>query len=252
MSEKSSYPPEARIPTGSPFFDIIEDAYRVFACPKPESRGVCEHCCMDAVIERDFFRPDIKSLPLRYVRDWYSAAYDPEGVPKRTWTYLLPRILEILAVGEDVASLGLEVSLSRFATGNPEKWSPTEWGVLDRFQRMYLAQAVEGGPDRLDDVICMFALGGWDVRDLIDQVAAARDEALARRFWNDWCKHSAAGRESIRMTTFWNSAGKSAVYEFYTSEGLYGRMEALALADDTDAELAAKASAVAEVIAVYR
>jgi hypothetical protein len=54
------------------------------------------------------------------------------------------------------------------------------------------------------------------------------------------------------VTAFWESPGNSTAYEFYTSQGLLDRMEALALADDTDPGLAAKACAVADLIAVHR
>ncbi len=85
-----------------PFFELIEEAYRVFESPKPTETGVCVKCCMDGKIEADFFTPPIRDMPLHYIQDWYHGAYDPEGVPKAVWEYLLPRILELLAGGEDL------------------------------------------------------------------------------------------------------------------------------------------------------
>lgn len=249
MVSRSSHAVKAKVSVGHPFFDIIEEAYGVFCYPKPPSIEVCRHCCMNAEIEADFFNPSIRQLPLEYVQDWYSAAYDPEkGVAKATWAYLLPRLLEILAFGEDVANVGIEVSLSRFDTGNPENWSKEEWAVLDRFQKMLLQNRIEDTTDFLDDVICMFRLAGWPLDDLTAQVETGSSEKLALRLWNDWCSGVVPGRESIWVTAFWNSPDQSRILAFYTSDGLYEKMASLALDDDTEPELAAKASTVASIM----
>jgi len=239
---------EAKVTPGHPFFALIDQAYRVFACPKPESIGVCERCCMDREIEADFFSSPIRQLPLRYVRDWYFAAYQPPGVPKETWAYLLPRILEILAFGEDVGSAGIEVSLSRYETGNPDNWSTREWAVIDQFQRAFLTHKIEHGDDRLDDVLCMFGLAGWSLGDLIDQVRLIDDATLAERFWNDWCHDHVPGREGIWVTAFWEGSANSTLFEFYASKELHVRMAKLALADGTEPSLSERAAAVASVI----
>lgn len=247
MSGTQSVSLKAKVQPGHPFFDIIEDAYRVFAYPKPKSIEVCERCCMDADIEANFFNPPVRDLPLEYVQDWYFASYNPDGIAKDTWAYLLPRILEILASGESVSNVGTEVSLKRFDTGNPKNWSNEEWDVLDRFRRKFLDRAIDQDEDFLDDFICMFRLAGWPLDELLNQVAAASDARLARRFWNDWCR-CVPGRESIWITAFWEGADSTSVFGFYTSQLLHDRMTALALADNTEAELAAKAFAVASVI----
>lgn len=244
-------PIEAKIPDGHAFFAIIEDAYRVFAYPKPTSTEVCELCCMDAGIASDFFNPPIRELPLKYVQDWFSAAYSGEGITKETWAYLLPRILEILASGEDASVTALEVSLKRFDTGNPEEWSSEEWAVLDRFQRKFLRHKIESGHDALDDVVCMFKLAGWPLDSLLKQVASMPNAVLTQRLWRDWCAGCVPGRESVWITAFWEGSDNSTVFDFYTSPEISGRIQALAFADDTEAELAAKAMAVASVIEVY-
>jgi hypothetical protein len=249
-------PLKGKVSSGHPFFEIIEEAYQVFARPKPTSTEVCD-CCMYPEIEADFFRPAIKELPLHYLQDWYFAAYAPEGVAKETWAYLLPRILETLATGGEANYTGLEVTLKRFDTGNPEHWSAKQWAVLDRFQRTYLKRKIEATNDdlnnvlhdNLDDVLCMFRLGGWPLEDLLDQVASMPDAELAQRLWQDWCSGGRPpGNESIWITTFWEGADNTAMFDFYTSPILYERMAALALAEDTEPELAARALAVASVI----
>ena len=241
---KQQKPLKAKLAPDHPFFEIIEEAYRVFAYDTPESTDVCVGCCMDADIEADFFTPPIREMPLHYLRDWFFAAYDPGGVSKRTWGYLLPRVLEVLAFGEDPASVGLEVSLNRFQTGVCENWNAAEWEVLDRFQRAYLVRGMSQGEDNLDDILCMFGIAGWPLQDLFDQVSAFPDEVLVRRFHRDWC----FGRPSIWITSFWEGGGNSAAFEFYTSRQLYERIERLALDPGTERELAEMAMRVASVI----
>ncbi len=253
MPRKTLKPVKAKLADDHPFFGIIEDAYRVFAYRKPTELEVCKGCCMEPEIEADFFTPDIRELPLHYVQDWFFAAYDPPGVSKAIWGYLLPRVLEVLAADEEAASVGKEVVLKRFPTGVADHWSAAEWDVLDRFQRAYLARELQRGRGErvqgyLDDTLCMFGIAGWPLDDLLAQVAAAPNEVLARRFWQDWCAHCVPGRESIWIDAFWEGGGNSQVFAFYTSRALCDRIEALALADGTPEDLVRQASAVADVI----
>lgn len=248
MARKQKKPLKAKIAPDHPFFGIIEDAYRVFAGAQPTETGVCEGCCMEPEIEADFFGPPIREMPLHYLQDWFFAAYDPEaGVPRETWRYLLPRVLEVLAADVDPASVGLEVSLNRFQTGNRENWSAEEWDVLDRFQRAFLDREIHRTLGYLDDTLCMFGIAGWPLEDLFEQVAAAPDDVLTRRFWNDWC----VGRPTIWITAFWEAGGNSEAFAFYTSEALYRRFATLADAEGIAPELAEKALAVSLVILDY-
>lgn len=243
MPRKISKELKGKIAPDSPCFGVIQDAYSVFDYDRPGATGVCVQCCMDPQIERDFLKPDISEMPLHYVRDWFSAASDP-GLSKRIWGYLLPRILELLAGDQDPASVGLEVTLSRFPTGDQLQWSAPEWDVLDRFQRLFLVQSMKNRRDYLDDVLCMFGNAGWPLGDLFAQVAAMPDEVIADRLWSDWC----TGRPDVWITTFWEGGRNTVAFDFYTSSTMRERMERVALAEATDPELAEKAMAVASVI----
>jgi hypothetical protein len=228
-----------------PFHELIQEAYEVFEYDTPISTGVCRGCCMDPEIEADFFNPPVRDLPLRYVQDWFFAACDPSSLPRSVWGYLLPRVLEILAAGEDVAAVGLEVSLSRFPTGRQEVWSAREWSVLDRFQRLYLKRYAEYSTEYLDDALCMFGNAGWPLSSLFEQVLGWSDQLIAERLWFDWCQYPPG---QIWITAFWEGGGNERAYEFYTSQVLYDRMAALGLAEDAPPEIADKALAVADVV----
>jgi hypothetical protein len=199
---------------------------------------------MDPAIEADFFTPGIRDLPLHYLQDWFFAAWTEWPVPKPIWAYLLPRVLEVLASGQDPANVGLEVSLNRFPTGDPTQWSAGEWSVLDRFQRTWLARVFETSENPVDDALCMFGIAGWDLDTLFAQVLDHSDAALVQRFWKDWCR----GRPSIWLTAFWEGGGNERAFAFYTSDALYQRISAFALDPRTCPDLAEKAMRVAQVI----
>lgn len=235
-------------------FDLIEEAYRVFDTYKPNDVEVCTTCCMDAAIAADFFKPDIRDLPLEYLSDWYGSAYSPDGVGRHIWTYLLPRVLEVLAAGENPSNTGIELVFDRYDTGKPDQWSGPQWEILDRFQRVFVVARLpvrEDWPGSvLDDTLCMFRRGGWPLHGLMEQLENLPTSLLATRLWCDWCSHRADGG-TINMSPFWHNPERDTVYGFYTSEGLRSRLESLALADETPFELANMASRVVEVIEMH-
>jgi hypothetical protein len=228
-------------------FAVVQLAYRLFACPKPLSTGVC-NCCMNREVAADFFNPAISRLPAHYVREWYSASYEFHGVPHSTWRYMLPRILEMLAAEERLDAVGIETSFSRYETGNKHNWSSEQWFVLDEFQRLFLDQCIEGAAFRLDEVLCMFRLGGWALEELTTQVTQYSDVALAERLWQDWCADSAPAWGVILTTALWPDADRSAVFEFYRDRQMRARFEKLALSDDVPPRLAGIASNLVDAI----
>lgn len=238
--------PGAKVPPGHPFHDLIEEAYRTFAGPKPQDVDVCTECCMSKAMAADFFRPDIAELPLEYLTEWFGAACATEGVRKDVWAYLLPRTLEVLATGVEPNYVGVEISLSRFDTGNPARWSHEQWSVLDRFQRLFLHTATSRH-HALDDILCMFRRGGWPLEDLLAQVTAMADEEIVERLWRDWCgEYDAYG--SISTTPFWEKDDQRRIMDFYRSEALRDRFESVALSDNAGADIAAKASDLVNAI----
>lgn len=258
MTKREPHQPDAKVPFGHPFFEIIEEAYLVFAVPRPVDLGVWDYALdLDPAFRRDFLKLPIAELPYRFIRDWFHAPVDPPGIARSTWVYFLPRVLEIMALSRDVSDVCLETTLKRYETGNPDNWSAAQWAVLDRFQRLYLQCAMGPREDnmpssdyetQLDTVLCMFRLGGWSLDSLLEQVAAMSDAMLAERLWYDWCEGSPPGCEAVRITSFWPARDKEHIRAWYTSPMLGERMEALALADDTSPDLANQAMAVADVI----
>ncbi len=126
-------------------------------------------------------------VPLHLLRQWYALPYEPQKASAGIWRYLLPRVLEALVSNEWPDVVALELTLNRFETGNPSRWSNPQWQALDRFQKAYLERSAKMGDHKLDAVLCMFRLGGWALEGLQAQVAGLPDDVLVERLWDDWC-----------------------------------------------------------------
>lgn len=232
--------PTGKIRADNPFFNLIPKAYRVFK-QAPTEHGVCE-CCMCPKIRKDFFSHGQENLPLSYIEDWFFAAADIP-LDKSSWRFVLPRILEVLASGEEPSSTGIEVSLSRFETGNPYNWSNEEWAVLDEFQKLFLTQANLWPDECLDDILCMFATAGWQAEDLFSQVLEWPTDKLVKQLWKDWCDFA---NPDIWITAFWDYS--YVPRQFYSSAAMLEKVTNYALAESTPPELSEKAIAVSDLM----
>jgi len=221
--------------------EIIEDAYSIFR-QGPTEHAVCD-CCMNKHIRIDFFSHSQRNLPLEYLQEWFSAAAE-NPMPKAAWRFVLPRVLEALASGDEPSNIGFEVCLSRYPTGIKENWNQEEWQVLDQFQREFLKVISVNVKEYLDDYICMFANAGWPTEDLYQQVRDFNDETLTRRLWNDWCSWGI--NHAIWITPFWKHP--SVARAFYLSDELLDRISNYALDEKTPTEMQNKAYDVANVI----
>ena len=177
---------EAKIPRENPLYEVVQDGYRLFKQGRTE-HAICD-CCMSAKARKEFFSLSQSELPLKHLNQWFDAAADAP-MPKAAWRFVMPRIMEVLASGEDSSRIGPEVALNRFDTGNPEHWTTEEWNTLDRFQRLLLNNINLRNDDCLDDIVCIFANADWNVDDLFAQVLALPTELLVNTLWSDWCEY---------------------------------------------------------------
>ncbi|MBU2983626.1 hypothetical protein KO498_17595 [Lentibacter algarum] len=233
---------------------IIEDAYQVFNRAKPADTEVCKACCLDPKIEADFFKPDIRELPLSYLQGWFEAAATPAQVSLTLSRYLLPRVFDLLAQREELTLVGTEVALQRFATGDTSRWTETENELIASFTRLHLDDAEQY--DTLDEILCMFSAAGHKAQDLIDQIWAWPDEEVFCRLADCWGPSPAV----IIPTAFWNGgSGEMPIHaenaktiaDWYRSDALNARAKTAyetapagsQLRDDAQTVLTAIASA---------
>jgi len=231
---------EATVSSESPLFEVVQDGYRLFKQGRTD-HAVCD-CCMDTKTRKEFFSFSQAELPLEYLNQWFDAAAETP-MPKAAWRFVLPRIMEVLASGEDPSRIGPEVALHRFETGKPEHWTTEEWNVLDMFQRLMLRHIELRNEDCLDDIVCMFASAGWNPEDLFSQILELPTDLLVRKLWSDWCEHH---YPSIWVSAFWRD--ESQAWKFYGSQELLEKVSNFALSENTAPDLAEKAMAVADTI----
>ncbi len=237
-----------REPLSPKLGQIVEEAYHVFACPPPPDLGVCQFCCMYPEIETDFLNHSPRELTEAYIRDWYFAAVAGENgrvVHKPIANWVMPRVLEMLAQGAEPASVGDEVVLQRLAAGDSTRWNDNQNHVLERFQWAYIDN-LPNCDDRvmLDDVLCMFALAGFETPPLTDHLMGWSDAALVNTLWRDWV--SIYNHRSIWRTAFWeaNELPAQHIWNWYLSEDLQERMTRIALDDEVNDQLCRRASDV--------
>lgn len=215
----------------------IDEAWRVFDMPAPKTTGVCERCCMDPQIEADFLMRKARDLPDAHIRDWYFAAF-ADDISHNHVAWFLPRVMEMLAEGKEVASVGNEVAFQRLPrTGFPDRWPDRQVAAINRFALAYLDMKLAALPPmrwgELDYLLCMFGEGGIDIGPLLGLLDSRPDADLADLLHRTWF-HLQSG--SIPFDAFWSrEPGRSMAWNWYTSAELMGRMEKAAMAGNEKA-----------------
>lgn len=171
---------------------IIEEAYRVFSGPVPDSLGICTCArCTDPAIIAGMLATPLHEISAEDVRE-YNWCVDLEGEEEAVRTgvlYLLPRIMELLAEGETLASSDPCLALRRLGQRNTrEALAPQRQDVIDRFFDAFL-RASSTDSDDLETALVLAVLGGGETERLLCAIAAVPDPATAislaymRRLW---------------------------------------------------------------------
>jgi hypothetical protein len=206
--------------------ETVEAAWRVFDIPAPATTGVCQRCCMDPKIEADFLKRRARDLPAHYVNDWYNGAYD-SGIAHDHVAWFLPRVMEMLAAGEEVATVGEEVALSRLPlAGFPEDWSLGEISSVTQFATDFFAAFLLGEIPQdyldIDSALCMFAKGGLPMQPLLSQLDALADEVLIDLLHQEWIFETT---RHISHTPFWDHGPAFVqVHAWFRSDALKARL----------------------------
>lgn len=247
-----------REPLASPVLsDLIGEGYQLFESGTPFSLGVCTCCCMAPEVERRILGRAPRDIPLAEIREWTDAAFSYTGLaPALRW--LLPRILELVAQGEDVWMGGNAVALRRLAVvGYPDGWSAEETAFLERVAveiigSVALAQGHGGDPlhrIELQEALCMIALGGIDVAPALARLDALPDDDLARALATHWTWPN----YGIYVDAFWeDGAAKKRVFEWLTDDAMLDRMLRHGTGAEGDEASRAQALCVAEAILKWR
>ena len=178
----------------------IAACYRAFQkCTLPVYLlDVCTHCCMDPRLEAEMHR-----LPLRQIGQRHMYAYNDsaksEVQPTPELRYLIPRLLELVARGEEVHH-STELYLDRLGRREVDAFSASEWQSIERVcqgiftHRLSLApweRNETGCPDPLFDLLLMFSIGGVDILPMLkvwasDASPQATLNYVESSYWNYW------------------------------------------------------------------
>ncbi|MBB3196863.1 hypothetical protein [Roseateles terrae] len=180
----------------------VADAYRVFKryrAPK-HPLNACLACCLSEQTEKEMRTLPLAKLTARHFYEYNTAAKGPEQ-PADEVKYLLPRMLELLADGQDIHH-SLEISLRRVESCEAGSFSDTETAVLNRFALAYFRQMLTGagphGDQRLLDdtisVLLMFHIAGLNIEPLLAlwlqlDEPASTVQFVQDTYWEFWKDH---------------------------------------------------------------
>lgn len=178
----------------------VERLYSVFAQHRAPQHtlDVCLFCCMNAALETE-----MRQLPLRKITTRHFYAYNDsaksERQPVDELKYLLPRMLELIAAGEEIHH---SVALYLDRLGNCERtdFSDAEHQAIAAFALAYFAQTLRQHPWQMGqkcllqnafDVLLMFDIGGVDIQPLLalwlsDEAPAATLNYVYCGLYNFW------------------------------------------------------------------
>lgn len=155
----------------------IENCYDVFSgyTLEDEILDVCTECCMDADLERE-----MHTLPLREITTKHFYEYNDSAKsfvqPTAEIKYLLPRMLELIAYGEEVHH-SLPLYLNRVGNCPKDTFTPQEWqsieGYADAFFRMILSRFpwekdTNHILEHVFDYLLMLHIGGLSIQRFLD------------------------------------------------------------------------------------
>jgi len=242
---------DCKISPENPYWDLIQEAYSVFRVPIPQDLEVCNMCCMPDE-QQDVMKQYVsQNIPLHLVREWYSAATN-YPVSQNLWLYILPRTLEILAIGENPTH-SLEIALSRYPAGERKNWNEAQWQVLDTFQKKFIqtdmsSYSSSSGHHTLDEKLCMFSSSGWNNDDLFDQVYNLPIQKLIEILYKDWV--SDTSYPHIWVTSFWKNPEETELK--WSAKILRDRLFDYGMAADSPKHLSDQALDLVDVISMYK
>jgi len=178
----------------------IDRLYTVFSRYRAPSYSldVCLVCCMDETLEKEMRRLPLRRISARHFYE-YNCSAKSEVQPEDELMYLLPRMLELIANGAEVHH-SEELYLDRLGNCGAGAFSAEEYAAIEAFALAYFTdclsrhpwQSGEGsGRDAAFELLLMFAIGGIDLKPLLDywlndESTAATLHYVSAGFYEFW------------------------------------------------------------------
>ena len=177
----------------------VDAAYAAFGHHRAPTQmlDVCIACCMDEALEREMRRMPLRQVTVRHFYEYNSSAKSVEQ-PAEELLYFLPRMLELLAQGEELHH-STELYLDRLGKCPADALSPKERAAVDAFALAFFREGLGHTgrePSPFDganafDILLMFHKGGVDVQPLLahwltDERPSAVLHYTEASYWDFW------------------------------------------------------------------
>jgi len=176
----------------------VRRAYEVFSAYMAPARplNVCTFCCMDEELEREMRAVPLRKLKRLHFYEYSTGAKSVEGQPADEVKYLLPRLLELLAAGEETHH-SIELALDRVGRCPADAFTAEERATLDAFMLACFDACLRGE---------WAAEGFWyDLEDPLALLVMADYAGLALKpLLQHWTRHESP-HATIRFveSTYW-------------------------------------------------
>ncbi len=207
---------------------VVESAYREFADYRLTGPLTVCRCpvCVDAQAERELRSVALREMPARLLAEYTHSAHGCDDQAAAELRYFLPRYFELIAQGDPPSNFGIETCLGRLHDARwRTRWPAAEVAVVDAFLtallRARLALPPPSDPtgfpvfesDQVEEVLCMAAHAGSDLRSLLALCDAEGGGAATLHIANIVGKGTGAshGWKTLSGTVLYNNRWKAVV-----------------------------------------
>ena len=161
----------------------IEEAYRLFASysiTPPLTVCDCGNCITDKE-QKLLITTPLRELSRELIETYISAMFDNEDKAIVELRYFLPRMLELLSVGETLY-IDEGFSLSRCHFERAHIWKEEEIAFMKRFAKAFFDEVLEGEShlySSAEDWLVCFGLSGLSITALLDSWLKQADRVKA-------------------------------------------------------------------------
>lgn len=173
----------------------IEEAYRLFASysiTPPLTVCDCGNCITGEEIKALVSTP-LRELSRDLIDTYISAMFESEDKAIVELRYFLPRMLELLSVGETLY-IDEGFSLSRCHFEYTHIWKEEEIAFMERFAKAFFDEVLEEeSPDLCDSVedwLVCFGLSGLPIAPLLNSWLQQADKVMALYYFEEFLTHS--------------------------------------------------------------
>jgi len=224
--------------------EIAARAYVSYSRPAPATIGVCTGCCMAPKTARAMLDSAVGDISLDQILEWYGAAKDRDLSANHVF-WMLPRVLDFIARGEDIAFCGNQIAFRHFRNASlMPQWPKSEKALFQEYAAAFMDARLDQRYPELDLNFCMFAKSGVEM----GEVLARLDQCDPLRFSKAIIAEAYNGALRIGRDAFWeDSPALDAICNWLADPKLADRLMTWAMAHEgEDADLVWRAAGLVD------